>query len=293
MSDPILVPVQGSGPNWKIPVLFGSVIALLGANIYLFTQVDGVRNDIGEFRKTMQTELAGLKESSSVSTQTARRSLSSLKDELEAARRQASMAAGQAKSDATRHAEELAKKLSVEQARVEKQQQQMKTDMTQIGETATAATTKIGEVSTEVGTVKTEVASTKSELEKTIADLKRTSGDLGVQSGLIATNAKELTALKALGDRNYFEFNISKSKEPHKVGDVTMLLKKTDPKRNKYTIELVADDKKYEKKDKNLNEPVQFYVAKARQPYEIVVNEVKKDQIIGYLTTPKVQSARN
>jgi chromosome segregation ATPase len=293
MNDPIQVPSSDGGPNWKIPVLFGSVIALLGANIYLFTQVDGVRNDIGEFRKTMQTEIAGLKESSSVSTQTARRSLSSLKDELEGARRQASMAAGQAKAEATKHAEELAKRLTLEQARVEKQQQQMKTELTQVGEAATSANTKIGEVSTEVGTVKTDVASTKSELEKTIADLKRTSGDLGVQSGLIATNGKELAALKALGERNYFEFNLTKTKEPRKVGDITVLLKKTDPKKNKYTIELVADDKKYEKKDKNLNEPVQFYVAKARQPYEIVVNEVKKDQIVGYLTTPKVQSARN
>jgi chromosome segregation ATPase len=293
MTDPIQVPANGDGPNWKIPVLFGSVIALLGANIYLFTQVDGVRNDIGEFRKTMQTEIAGLKESSSVSTQTARRSLSSLKDELEGARRQASMAAGQAKAEATKHAEELAKRLTTEQARVEKQQQLMKTELTQVGEAATTANTKIGEVSTEVGTVKTDVATTKSELEKTIADLKRTSGDLGVQSGLIATNGKELAALKALGERNYFEFNLTKTKEPRKVGDITVLLKKTDPKRNKYTIELVADDKRVEKKDKNLNEPVQFYVAKARQPYEIVVNEVKKDQIVGYLTTPKVQSARN
>jgi chromosome segregation ATPase len=241
----------------------------------------------------MQTEIAGLKESSSVSTQTARRSLSSLKDELEGARRQASMAAGQAKAEATKHAEELAKRLTLEQARVEKQQQQMKTELTQVGEAATTANTKIGEVSTEVGTVKTDVATTKSELEKTIADLKRTNGDLGVQSGLIATNGKELAALKALGERNYFEFNLTKTKEPRKVGDITVLLKKTDPKKNKYTIELVADDKKYEKKDKNLNEPVQFYVAKARQPYEIVVNEVKKDQIVGYLTTPKVQSARN
>jgi chromosome segregation ATPase len=293
MNDPIQVPANGDGPNWKIPVLFGSVIALLGANIYLFTQVDGVRNDIGEFRKTMQTEIAGLKESSSVSTQTARRSLSSLKDELEGARRQASMAAGQAKAEATKHAEELAKRFTTEQARVEKQQQLMKTELTQVGEAATTANTKIGEVSTEVGTVKTDVAATKSELEKTIADLKRTSGDLGVQSGLIATNGKELAALKALGERNYFEFNLTKTKEPRKVGDITVLLKKTDPKRNKYTIELVADDKRVEKKDKNLNEPVQFYVAKARQPYEIVVNEVKKDQIVGYLTTPKVQSARN
>jgi hypothetical protein len=294
MSDSFQVPAGGDGSNWKIPVLFGSVIALLGANIYLFTQLDSVRNETAEFRKNTAADIAGLKESSSVSTQTARRSLSSLKDELEAARRQASMAAGQAKAEATRHAEDIAKRLQTETARVEKQQQQIKTDLTQqVGDVATAANTKIGEVNAEVGTVKSEVAANKSELEKTIADLKRTNGDLGVQSGLIATNGKELAALKALGERNYFEFNLTKSKEPRKVGDVTVLLKKTDPKKNKYTIELVADDKRVEKKDKNLNEPVQFYVAKARQPYEIVVNEVKKDQIVGYLTTPKVQSARN
>ena len=123
--------------------------------------------------------------------------------------------------------------------------------------------------------------------------MKRVRGDLDGTSSLVATNGKELNALRALGERNYFEFNISKSKEPQRVGDVAVLLKKTDPKRNRFTIELVADDKRVEKKDKNLNEPVQFYVSKARQPYEIVVNEVKKDQIVGYLATPKVQTSRN
>ncbi|HOK48214.1 MAG TPA: hypothetical protein PLK67_19870, partial [Bryobacteraceae bacterium] len=83
-----------------------------------------------------------------------------------------------------------------------------------------------------------------------------------------------------------------KAKKPQKIGDVAIQLKKTDVKRNRYTVELIADDKKVEKKDKNINEPVQFYVAKARQPYELVVNEVRKDQIIGYLATPKVQNTR-
>ena len=118
-------------------------------------------------------------------------------------------------------------------------------------------------------------------------------GDLGVQSGYIATNGKELSALKRLGERNYFEFNLAKAKTPQKVGDITLLLKKTDQKKNKYTVEISADDKKTEKKDKNVNEPVQFYVAKARQPYELVVNEVGKDLIKGYLATPKDQIARN
>lgn len=292
MSDMNAAPPGGS--DIKIPILIGSVVALLGANIYLFTQLNGLRADFGEFRKSTQTEISSLKESSTVSTQTARRSLTTLKDELEAARRQASMAAGQARVEAQKHAEELAKRLQLEQARQEKAAAQMKTELTEaVTNVEKTATSKIGEVSVEVGNVKTEVQTAKSELDKTIQDLKRVRGDLDGTSSLVATNGKELTALRALGERNYFEFNITKSKEPRKVGDVSLVLKKTDPKRNRFTIELLADDKRVEKKDKNLNEPVQFYVSKARQPYEIVVNEVKKDQIVGYLATPKVQTSRN
>lgn len=283
----------GGGSGLKIPILFGSVVALLGANIYLYTQLDSVKSEFGEFRKNTQAELTSLKESSSVSTQTARRSLTTLKDELEAARRQAAMAAGQARAEAQKRAEELASRLALEQAKQEKIAQEIKTELKSVGETATTATTKIGEVSTEVGNVKSEVATNKAELERTIADLKRVRGDLGETSGLVATNSKELAALKALGERNYFEFNLGKTKAPQRVGDISLMLKKADPKRNKFTVELVADDKKVEKKDRNINEPLQFYVAKARQPYEIVINEVKKDQIVGYLSTPKVQASRN
>lgn len=293
MSD-YIAPAPSGGANSKIvPILVGAVIALLGANIWLYTQLDAVRNDLAEFRKTMANELLNVKETSSVSVQTARRNLAALRDELEAARRQAAMAAGQAKAEATKRAEELAQRLASEQQKFEKAQEQLKTELTQVGQTATEAKQKLGEVSTEVGSVKTEVAATKSELEKTISELKRVTGDLGVQSGLIATNARELAALKALGERNYYEFNLTKTKQHQKVGNIGILLKNTDPKRNKYTIEVLADDKKVEKKDKTINEPVQFLVAGSRQPYEIVVNEVRKNQIIGYLSVPKVQSARN
>lgn len=294
MSNPNQVPAyEPQGGGWKIPVLFGSVIALLGANIFLFTKLDNANTEFSDFKKTTLADMASLKESSSVSVATARRSLSSLKDELEAARRQQAMAVGQAKLEATKHTEEVAKKLSDEQLRQAKASQQMKQELTQVGEVATTANTKLGEVTTEVGNVKTDVQKNKSELEKTIAELKSVRGDLGEQSGLVATNGKELQALKALGERNYFEFNLTRTKEPKKVGDVSIQLKKVDTKKNKYTIEVLADDKRVEKRDKNVNEPVQFYMAKARQPYEIVVNEIKKDQIIGYLATPKVQATRN
>ena len=66
-----------------------------------------------------------------------------------------------------------------------------------------------------------------------------------------------------------------------------------DAKRSRYTLEVLADDKRVEKKDKTINEPVQVYVAGNRQPYEIVINQVKKDQIVGYLATPKETVSRN
>jgi F0F1-type ATP synthase membrane subunit b/b' len=282
------------GGDLKIPILIGAVVALLGANIYLYTQLDRVRGDLGQFRTSVQNEIASLKESSTVSTQTARRSLTSLKDELETARRQASMAAGQARIEAQKHAEELAKRLAMEQQRAERQAQEIKSELsTAVSNVEKSAVAKIGEVSTEVGQVKSEVASTKSELEKAVSELKRVRGDLDGTSSIVATNGKELQSLRALGERNYFEFSLKKAKEPQRIGDVSVLLKKADAKRNRFTIEVIADDKRVEKKDKNLNEPVQFYVSKARQPYEIVVNEVKKDLIVGYLSTPKVPQMRS
>ena len=116
MSEYPNVPQQGSGSDIKVPILIGAVVALLGANVYLYMQLDKLKGEFGTFTKSMQNEVAGLKESSSVSTQTARRSLNSLKDELETARRQAAMAAGQARVEAQKHAEELAKRVAAEQA---------------------------------------------------------------------------------------------------------------------------------------------------------------------------------
>ncbi len=290
MSDLIQPPQQTNGSSLRTAILVGGAIAFLAANVYLYLQVDHLRTDLAKLRESMSTEITNLRETSTVMTASQRRHLDNLKGELDTARRQASQATNQAKTEALNRAEQLAKKLADEQ---QKQERQVTSQLSEVKDAATTANAKIADVSGDVSTVKTQVASTRSELEKTISDLKKVTGDLGVQSGYVATNQKELSALKRLGERNYFEFNLGKTKAPQRVGDVTLFLKKADPKRNKYTLEVIADDKKVEKRDRNVNEPVQFYVAKARQPYELVVNEIKKDQIVGYLATPKDQIARN
>jgi len=270
----------------KNAILGGAIVALLAANVYLYLQLDHVKTDMAKFRESMLTEIANLRETSSVTNQTARRHLDSLKEELETTRRQASSMATQAKAEAMKKADQLQQQIEAEQKKVASQ-------LTEVKESAGTANNRITEVSGDVTTVKSQLGTTQAELQKTVAELKKVTGDLGVQSGYIATNGKEISALKRLGERNIFEFNLGKTKEPQRVGDITMLLKKADPKRNKYTIEVMADDKQTEKKDRTVNEPVQFYVSKAKQPYEIVVNAVKKDQIVGYLATPKDQVARN
>jgi hypothetical protein len=168
------------------------------------------------------------------------------------------------------------------------------TEVGQVKEQAVAANTRIGEVSTDVGTVKTDVAAARSELEKTIATLKATQGDLGVQSGLIATNGKELLALKQLGERNYIEFKLAKVKKnvPQKVGDIQLVLEASDPKKNTFSLTIIADDKRVDKKNRTVNEPIQFLLSKSVLPYELVVNDVKKDLVVGYLSVPKVQQTR-
>jgi predicted nucleic acid-binding Zn-ribbon protein len=148
---------------------------------------------------------------------------------------------------------------------------------------------KINTVATEVGGAKKDIESTRTDLEATKGKLERATGDMGVMSGLIAHNRDDLEELRRRGDRNYYEFTVQKSKTPQRVGPVQMALNKADQKKSRYTVTVFADDRSIEKKDKTAGEPVQFYMRGATRmaPYEIVVFDVGKNQIKGYLSTPK------
>jgi hypothetical protein len=148
---------------------------------------------------------------------------------------------------------------------------------------------KIGAVATDVSGAKKDIESTRTDLDATKTKLDRATGDMGVMSGLIARNHDDLEELKRKGDRNYYEFTIQKSKNAQRVGPVQIALNKTDQKKSKYTMTVLADDKSIEKRDKTAGEPVQFYVKGSARlaPYEIVVFDVTKNQITGYLATPK------
>jgi ABC-type transporter Mla subunit MlaD len=151
---------------------------------------------------------------------------------------------------------------------------------------------KLDDTSAKLNDTSAKLNEVSGDLDKTGSDVKQVTGDLGVVSGRVATNAQELAALRELGERTYVEFDLSKPNQPQKVGDIRLVLKKSDPKHNRYTLQVLADDKTVEKRDKTINEPVQLYVSGSQQPYEIVVNEVKKNEVVGYLSTPRVKVQR-
>jgi hypothetical protein len=283
----------------KIAAVFGLTLAFLFAIANLYLQLELMRREMADLHQTMASEMAklgGLVEHApkwKAVVEPSRKTLNALKEELTqelaTTKRQVATAAQRA-DDAISHADQLVEQLGDERHR------EVAGELGQIKEAEATTLAKMDGVTADLVTIKNEVASSRYDLQQTVSDLKRVTGDLGVQSDYIATNAKELQALKSLGERNYFDFHVERTGRPQRVGEISIILKKTDPKHNKYTLDVLSGDTKVEKADRSVNEPVQFYVTKARskgrRAIEIVVNEVRKDYIVGYVSTPRELVAR-
>jgi len=184
---------------------------------------------------------------------------------------------GMTKKELAQRAAELQAQQKAAVTRLEKEEKE------QIGQVSG----EVAGVKTDVGGVKTDVASTKADLEATKAKLQSAVGDLGMQSGLIAHTRDDLEVLKHKGDRNYYEFTLLKGAKPQPVATVSLQLKKADAKHGKFTVNVSADDKTIEKKDRTVAEPIQFYSGRDHLLFELVVWTVDKNKATGYLSTPK------
>jgi hypothetical protein len=169
--------------------------------------------------------------------------------------------------------------------------QRLETAQKQTAQQVTAVSGEVSNVKTDVGGVRSDLGKTQNDLANAISQLTSMKGDLSGHSSLIARNHDELEVLKHKGDRNYYEFTLTKGQRKP-VGTVSLELKKADGKKSRFTVVVYADDKQYEKKDRNVNEPLQFYSGKDPALFEIVVNTVNsKNQVSGYLATPKNASS--
>jgi len=145
------------------------------------------------------------------------------------------------------------------------------------------ADAKLGNVSNDVTVVKGDLASARRDFARDLSDVKTTLNDG------IARNAAELALLRKKGERDYLDLDIRRDQKTafQRIGDIQISVTKTDPKRQKYSVVILADDNHLEKRDRTVNEPVQFLVGHDQLRYEMVINTVNKDRIQGYLSTPK------
>jgi chromosome segregation ATPase len=265
----------------------GALAAALGGWWYQSTQVTSVRQELARTQVRMDQLQGQVQTSTAAAKSEVNETLARMNAQVEKAREEARAGSNRAQVVAKNQAGKVLTTLSAKNAELTEQLDQFKKDNEQ---KSTQVDEALNGIKTDVGGVKTDVDTTKTELSQTRAELKSMTGDMGVMSGLIATNGSELAMLRKLGEKDYYEFTLPKNGGAQKVGDIQLALKKADAKRSKFTLDVMADDKRVEKKDKNLNEPVQFYTASARTPYEVVVNEIRKDQVIGYLAVPKVKT---
>jgi hypothetical protein len=275
--------------NLKLALAVGAIAASLVANVYLLFQVHDMKADAAHTQEIVQNQIDAIKESSTQMTAAQRKHLDDLKSDLDSSKRQlsaaASQAASQAKKDALSYSDEQSKKLEAEQAQTK---QQLSTSISDVSQKADSVNARVTDVNKDVTDVKTDLSSTKADLSQTKSNLQKVQGDLSGTNSLVATNGKEIEELRRRGERNIVEFTLKKQKTLQKVGDISLRLTNADMRKNKFTVVVLADDKTVEKKDRNVNEPLQFYVSKSL--YEVVVNTVGKDTITGYLSTPKYQN---
>ncbi len=131
----------------------------------------------------------------------------------------------------------------------------------------------------DVNGVRSDLASTRNNL-----DMTRT--EFGT---LIARNHDEIDELRRVGERDYVEFTLTGKGNRSKVGDLMVELRGTNVKKNQFTVALYVDDLRLEKKNRAIDEPIYFYSRGTRVPRELVVNQIGKDKLVGYVSVPKGQ----
>lgn len=254
------------------------VAALFGSQAYLdWSSRNAMNTRLEELESQIQT-IRATDESRAVDLAKA---VEAVQDRLGVAAGDAQKAASLARQEQAREASALRKIIDDHAKNVDSLREQSDAKLAAVQKDTT---THFDEVNGQVSTVKTDLESTKTDLASNRREIGDVRDSLGRQ---IARNADELAVLKRRGERDYYEFDLTKAKAMERVAGIRLQLNRTDTKARKYDVTLQVDDKSLQKKGQLLNEPIQLLVGKDRVRYELVVNSIDKDRIRGYISTPK------
>jgi chromosome segregation ATPase len=266
--------VRPGVPGWVVVAILAVAIVAGGGLLYAWQTA----NSISTTRQAMTTDMNTLKASVG-------QDMSVLKDRL---------------TEAEKANTGLQSDLSVVTKRLRITQAQLKTSREEAAQLRDEANQKITALNTSVDSVRGEVATkassdelktTNGQVTEVRTDLNNTKNDLQMARSelgtLIARNHEEVEELRRMGERDYIEFSLAGKNKPQKVGNITVELRSVNDKRNRYNVALTVDDKRVERKDRAINEPIFFYPRGTKMAEEIVVNKIGKNEVSGYLSIPK------
>jgi chromosome segregation ATPase len=256
---------DGGSPLVRIILMGAAVVYMIGSVIFM-VQAQNRITDMEKQQSAAQKEIAKRLDDSAAQT---RAEMSVVADRV-----------GLTQKDLNKKASQLQAEEKATQTRIKEDEEATKQ---QIG----AVTTEVNGVKGQVTKVSADITDTRTDLAATKGKLETAIGDINKHGELIATTHDQLEQLRHRGDRDYIEFTLHKGKEPTHLSSVSLQLKKVDPKKGEFTLYVMADDKRIEKKDRNINEPLQFYTGRERNLFEVVINAVDKDVVSGYMSTPK------
>jgi len=263
-----------SGASWQLPAIIVLGLVAVGglafgwnANSKLDATQQAVATQVNTLKQGVEQDMSSLKDRV-VQDEKAN---ADLQGDLKVVTDKLKITQGQlkkARSEAAKAVEETTTKLSALDTSVH----------TELA--AKAGSDDLKNVDTKVGGVRTDLDSTRE-------DLKMARSEMGT---LIARNHDEIDQLRRLGERDYVEFTIAGKNKPQKVGNLTVELKGVNEKRGQYSVAMTAEDRRLEKKNRAMNEPVFFYLSGTKIPEELVINKIGKDTISGYVSIPKANS---
>ncbi len=273
--------------GWKLAAVSLGV-GVLGFNAFLSSRIEAVDSASGAERLALEHQISRLEEKMAAKDGAHARTVAALRAELEKTQR---VASNQARHEVRRQSDSTAKLL------VDTQREQQDMFLGEIGSVRTAADENrqgIDTIRGEVNGVRGAVDEAKKSLNETGDVLLRTQDDLHMVASRVDEQGSSLAELKRRGERETMPFALAESKTRTKVGELYVRLKDANPSKNRYTVEILADDQLILQKDRSVNESVELYVTGSERPYEFVVTKVEKGRVSGFLSRPAWrQMARN
>ena len=264
----------------------------LAGNVYQYRKGETLARELTRIQHSLQAQITRLSDATSGAfdvTQHRFEELQKLQDSTAAALIDARTELRQSSSLATDRLEIRNQELAKENQKLTAELSALKQDIASRFQNTTA---KLQNNSSKLETASAKLQRVSSETEVNRADLNRVAGDLSAVSAKLATTAKPAAAAGQPPSKKLLPFDLLKTKVPTRVGEVQIAIRSTDPRNNRYTMDLYTGDKIARGRDGAVNQAIQFYLPGKALPYELVVSEVRKDEVIGYVSAPVVPTAR-